>query len=1091
MSQGVKSEFVEENLAILNGTEMPYPSNKTLIQIFEDQVTKTPHKIALVEGERSLTYAQFNNQVNQLAWFLREKGVKAETLVALCMPRSIDFIISVYAILKAGGCYVPMEANHPPERINYVLENSKAAILLVANKLIDKIKNFPGDSYIFEEITSQALSQSLHNLPVSVTPHNLAYVIYTSGSTGKPKGVQIEQHSVVNLTYALQDKFPLKETGTYLFKTNVAFDMSVHEIYTALLHGGRLAILPQGDERDYSRFVIAMEQHAVTHLVMVPSVFQAMIDVLNDSDIAKMQTLHYLFLGGEAVPDRLITKARTRLNDALTLVNIYGPTEGTVWQTYCNRKLEAGVPSNTIGRPLPNLTAYLLDEHLQPVTVGFSGELYIGGCSIARGYLNQPELTQEKFIPNPFNEDSKDRLYKTGDICRYLADGNLQYVERADFQVKIHGFRIEPGEIEARLMTHSAIKEAVVIAQMQQPQGEKFLVAYYILHPQKTAPDDAVLKHYLADNLPEYMIPDFFMPMTAFPVNDNGKLDRKAFPLPEFSRKENNYVAPRDALEKLIIKVWQEELNLQQVGIEDDFFNVGGNSLLATRTTYTLNQTLDKQITLRDFYTLRTVKGLVNLLKGAQIVQPSQLSKKNNKDYFLLDNGAAVFWLMEHKTRLTAEVAKVLLGKVDSEALKHAFKCVLQKNPILTCRLDIKKPVLKINHAIDDFSYLPKEYDLRHLSVVEQEEIVSKGVAALSRMDFLDKRRPLLRAELYRLTDEKSKLFLIATHVACDGTAMDIIMQQVHEYYTRTLQGEIIEKVEPDFSYQELVEEEQEYINKNIERDIEVWQDYFKDAEFFNFKNVDLTKIDPSLYSQQRKITLATLQSAQKFCVENKIVLTHYLVAVVAYALKPYAKKGVKQVVELIKSVRNKPQYKHTVASLLRADLIKVDVNTDNLIDLSRQVEASFITLLSHQQTPGLVKLACLIKKQWENRRFIRYYAKFMSHLIRWIHPDWQANKIFLEYATLYVTAPSNIIVLINITENFLNAQGCGEDFVNYNPFNTFVPEINFNTVNITFDNFATGPGLLVHGDIPLEDCRAVSESILSMLGSSSSLKKT
>ncbi|MGK7901220.1 MAG: amino acid adenylation domain-containing protein [Hormoscilla sp.] len=456
-----------------NDTQVDYPQDKyTISQLFEEQVEKTPDAVAVVFEEQQLTYGELNAKANQLARYLQTLGVKPEVLVGICVERSIEMVVGIFGILKAGGAYLPLDPTYPAERLVFMLEDAQVPVLLTQSSQKEKLPETKAQ-VVCLDIEAEMLSRlSSENLSSGVMPGNLAYVIYTSGSTGKPKGVMISHQAICNHTQWMQDTFPLSEQDKVLQKTPISFDASVWEFYAPLVVGAQLAIAPPDWQKDSRSLIEIIARHQVTIVQMVPSLLQVLLSI---QEIETLQSLKRIFCGGEPLPFTSIEIILNTFN--VELINLYGPTEAcidaTFWQ--CSAK-ESIVP---IGRPVANTKTYILDSHLQPVPVGVPGELHIGGTGLARGYLNRPELTAEKFISNPFSDDPNSRLYKTGDLARYLPDGNIEYLGRIDNQVKIRGFRIELGEIEAVLAQHPDIQEAVVIVQEEQP-GEKRLVAYLV-----------------------------------------------------------------------------------------------------------------------------------------------------------------------------------------------------------------------------------------------------------------------------------------------------------------------------------------------------------------------------------------------------------------------------------------------------------------------------------------------------------------------------------------------------------------------------------------------------------------------------------
>ena len=598
-----------------NDTGVAYYLDKCLHQLFEAQVERTPDAVALVFEDSRLTYGQLNRKANNLAHYLRHLGVGPDVPVGICAERSFEMVIGLYAILKAGGAYVPLDPDYPQERMAFMLEDAQVAFILTQQKLIDVLP--PNDARIVcldDPLPGEVLSQRQNtgvfgdgNQPCRTRPDNLAYVIFTSGSTGRPKGVMNTHRAICNRLLWMQDAFHLTGSDAVLQKTPFSFDVSVWEFFWPLLTGARLVIARPEGHKDSSYLIEAVRKNRVTTIHFVPSMLQIFLE---DPDVESCDSLKRVICSGEALPYELQERFFKRLNAELH--NLYGPTEAAVDVTYWKCKPEGSLRIVPIGRSIANTRMYILDRHLQPVPIGVSGELHIGGVQVARGYVNRPEWTDEKFISDPFCDDPEARLYKTGDLCRYLPDGNIEYMGRNDFQVKIRGFRIEIGEIESVLSRHPAVREVVVSAREDNP-GNKRLIAY--LAPKQAPPGVDELRGFLKQRLPDYMLPAAFVFLNAFPLTFSGKVDRRALPAPAEERQtEKSYIAPQNEVEKIITSIWQEILKVNRVGVNDNFFDLGGHSLLLVRMQTRLRESFAREIPISEIFRYPTVSLLAKFL---------------------------------------------------------------------------------------------------------------------------------------------------------------------------------------------------------------------------------------------------------------------------------------------------------------------------------------------------------------------------------------------------------------------------------------------------------------------------------------------
>ncbi|KZL47817.1 non-ribosomal peptide synthetase [Nodularia spumigena CENA596] len=610
----------EQELIILeNHQDQENINYKCVHVLFEEQVQKTPNKIAVVYNKEHLTYQELNNRANQLANYLKSLGVKAETRVGICVERSLEMVIGILGILKAGGTYVPLDPAYPTERLALMLEDVQTPILLTQTHLQNNLQNrlpLNQPTVVNLDTDWEIIAQySADNLPCEVTPENLAYIIYTSGSTGTPKGTEVPHRSFIGFMFGV-DYIHLDENQIWLQHSSISWDGLTLEMWPPLLYGGRCVLYPEKIPTAEKLTQIIQEQKVNT-LWLTSALFNMMIDTMPQGLLGIKQ----LLIGGESLSINHVRRA-LELLPATKIINGYGPSECTVF-TCCypiHEKLAENINSLPIGKPIGDRTVYILDTHLNRVPVGVPGELYIGGASVARGYLNQPKLTRERFISNPFEEAGGGKLYKTGDLVRRLPDGNIEFIGRIDTQVKLRGFRIELAEIEAVLNQHPDIQQVVVIAR-EDELGKKLLVAYLVAQDNVLTPSN--LRNFLKSKLPDYMIPAAFVFLENLPLTPNGKINRRALPIPDTSQRnlEVDFVPPSTDTEQELADIWQEVLKLKQVGINDNFFELGGHSLLATQAISRLREVFSLDFPLRYLFENPTIAELAQKVTEQQIEQ--------------------------------------------------------------------------------------------------------------------------------------------------------------------------------------------------------------------------------------------------------------------------------------------------------------------------------------------------------------------------------------------------------------------------------------------------------------------------------------
>ena len=773
---------VERNQLLVewNQTQIEYPIDKCLHQLFEEQVERSPDAIAVVFEGQKLTYRELNYRADVIAKHLELLGVKPDVLVGICVERSLFMIIGLLGILKAGGAYVPLDPEYPKERLTFILNDAAVPVLLTQQHLLPELGEHNAKVVFIDDLENQnwQLPVTFHPSPNSA---NLAYVIYTSGSTGKPKGVQIPHRAVVNFLNSMRLTLDLTQQDVFLSVTTITFDIAALEIFGTLTVGACLTLVSRAVATDGTQLLAKLADSNATVMQATPATWRLLLA----AGWQGYQPLKML-CGGEALSSDLASKLLKR---GTSLWNLYGPTETTIWSTAY--KVESDDNSIAIGRPIANTQIYILDSDLQPVPIGIPGELYIGGVGLANGYVNRPDLTGEKFIPNPFLNSYSERLYKTGDLARYRSDGNIEYLGRIDYQVKIRGFRIELGEIEAVLAQHEAVREAVVLAREDEP-GNKRLVAYVtsISPSPSVAVSPSILRGFLQKKLPDYMVPSAFVLLEVMPLLPNGKLDRKALPKPELTRPEmaETFVPAATFVESAIASIFAQVLGLETVGIRDNFFELGGHSLLATQVISQLRQTFKIELPLRYLFESPTVAALAEQIELAMrsnqgIVQPIERVSRN-ADLPLSFAQMRLWFLdkLEPGAVYNIPAAVRLVGALDVAVLEECLNEIVRRHEVLrTIFLEVEgQPVQRI---------LPMQtinlrlINLRELPESEREPKVRELAVLAAKQPFALDKDPLLRVSLFQLSDEEWVILFSLHHIIGDAWSMEVLLREVATLY--------------------------------------------------------------------------------------------------------------------------------------------------------------------------------------------------------------------------------------------------------------------------------------------------------------------
>ena len=776
-----------------NNTQKKYPQDKCIHQLIEAQVEQTPNHIAAVFENKTLTYLQVNHKANQLACLLREKGIGRGKYVPVLMGKSLELLISHLAIMKAGAAFVPMDTKWPIERIKEILQELNSEFVLVSPAQPDWEGLASWSCIVVDE---QKLTDAVPNLNVSLNLDDPIYAIFTSGSTGKPKGAINKHRGIVNRFFNMNDRYGYKENDVILFTSNHIFDSCVWQLFWPLINGARTIITSPSFGFDLEQIITLIYQNKVTITDFVPSVFNIFVDyIVNNYKMHyQLHSLRQLLIGGEAMSAKAIYQFKQYF-PSVGITNTYGPTETSIGVVFHEVPSEFTEPI-PIGKPLHNVYALILDKHLNPVPIGVTGELYLGGECVGLGYLNNETTTRAVFIPNPFAEINSELLYKTGDLVRYLSDGTIDFLGRIDNQVKIRGIRIELGEIEAVLAQHPKVRRAVIVAR-EDKLAEKRLIAYVVLNQEQVATPQE-LGCFLKEKLPEYMIPSTFVVLDAFPLTSNGKIDWRTLPVPDISRidLEVSFVPPQTSIEKALAKIWADVLGQEQVGIHDNFFELGGDSILSIQVVARTNQA-GLLLTPKLLFQHQTIAELASVVsttvpvQAEQGVVTGQVPLTPIQHCFFAQN-------LPDLSHYNQSVLLEVLPNLNSELLKQAVQQLLVHHDALRLRFTLSNNISnnnswqQINAAIDDKAVPFTVSDLSKFSASEQQSLFEATAEELQASLNLFE-GPIIRVALFQLgKDKPGRLLLLIHHLAVDGVSWRILLEDLATAYQQLSQDEAI-----------------------------------------------------------------------------------------------------------------------------------------------------------------------------------------------------------------------------------------------------------------------------------------------------------
>jgi amino acid adenylation domain-containing protein len=830
----LSEEERHQQLVVWNDTATDFPSTIGLHRLFESRAAAAPHSLALCDADSQMTYGELNRRANQLARHLRSLGVRAESRVGICLPRSIEMIVAMIGVLKAGGAYVPLDPQYPLERLAVMLEDAQAVVVVTSEEEADSLPSQWAQMVMVDTDREEIEKESGANLSVAESDYRevggdgLAYIIYTSGSTGVPKGVAVTHRGVSRLVFHT-NYIEIGADSKVAHVSNISFDASTFEIWGSLLNGGQLINLSRDTALSPHELAAQIKQHNISTIFLTTALFNQVVREVPDA----FNTMREVLFGGEAVDVRWV---RTVLaaGGPQRLLHVYGPTESTTFTTWHNiGEISESATTITIGQPISNTQVYVLDEEMEIVPVGVTGELYIGGEGLARGYWHRPEQTAERFIPHPFSREGGARLYRTGDVVRHLPDGNIEFIGRRDAQVKLRGFRIELGEIESVLGAHPSVREVVVIAR-EDVVGDRRLVAYVVGDEAQQAVDGSVLRAYLKERLPDYMVPSAFVTLEEIPLTPNGKVDRKALPEPERSGGEagTGYVAARTPVEEVLCGIWEQLLKVERVSIDENFFELGGHSLLATQVISRVRESFSVELALRVIFESPTVAEIAETIEKAiraeEGIELSLIAPISRDGQLPLSFSQQRLWFIDRfepeSAAYNVPASVRLRGQINVAALEQALSELIRRHEALRTifaeveglPVQVIIPAEPLHLAITEIGGLSEDERLS-----EARRIVTDD--ALLPFDL--SRGPLLRTGLLRLADDDHIVLFTMHHIVSDGWSIGVLIREIAALYTAFTKGEPSPLPELPIQYADFAAWQREWLQGEVlESELRYWR---------------------------------------------------------------------------------------------------------------------------------------------------------------------------------------------------------------------------------------------------------------------------
>ncbi len=1011
-------DFVDsgfEQLSITgNEVNAEYPRNRCIHDLFNAQVIETPDRIAVMMDDSYLTYRQLEEKSNQFARLLKERGVQPETLVGICLDRSLEFIIAILSILKAGGAYLPIDPDYPQDRIAFMLTDSKCPLLISQASIKLIMPETDTELIRYDEILPELSKMSIASVESNAKPNNLAYVIYTSGSTGKPKGVMIEHRNVVRLLYNEKFQFDFDEHDIWSIFHSFCFDFSVWEMFGALLFGGKAVIIPKEKTRDPQAFADLLQKERVTVVNQTPSAFYNLIPGLLASSPQSL-FIRYVIFGGEKLNPAKLRDIKSHL-PSVKFINMYGITETTVHVTYkeiTDEDITRG--TSNIGIPIPTLKVYIFDENMQLVPKGVEGELCVSGDGVARGYLNRSNLTREKFIPNPFNPI--EIIYRSGDLACLQENGDLEYFGRMDSQIQLRGFRIELGEIESALVKIEGIEDCVVVVDEDNNEDHR-IVAYYI-----AAHDDisvGTIRKKLELRLPDYMIPAFFLRIDQVPLTVNGKLDHKKLPPPDLENVSvEEYSAPQGITEETMSKIWGDILGIdgRRIGREYNFFEIGGHSLAVTTLSQRLREVFQKQITNQHIYESAILKDLCRVILKLDTIQPKPIAaieEGGNAPQSISMLGTQLLcWLvnclMKVKTSNVCE-AYYLKGDFDFLSLQDALNQVVKHHDSLWYSCSAKEPLF--------YCSSPEECSIEFIDISSRMDMEERDLNALIienlHFSFDFSRPPLFKMTVIRKGDKNHILLVSLPHIISDAASLNAFVQEVFDIYGQIKDNRLPIHLLRHTCSNEIITQEIKYLtSESCRKDKKFWEEKLNNLDFIKLdKEMFLSRGKPTGHKLLSKIRLneTMVKNLEEIARRTNSSVQSLILALTQATF--HTLSGQDDIsTAMVCDLRGLYAYSPVIQVNSTVINIRTDFSVKNTYnELISHLKWYWVDAHNHMQLPNSILFAIPVLNAFKTRPVLALIAKSLGAIAKWRFRKTKINKEILTCQIYYIFGMMSLV---------------------------------------------------------------------------------